>query len=142
MKSLFTILFLISGLTSFCQDDKIAGEYGLKLGNEDTNLFEYNLTLNEDGTFVFHYHSITRKGVPPESHKYGKGTWKSEYGVITFAADKQKDFDEKYTLDFNNSKARFVTKSPRDKTDKIVKTRIKFFQSGITWMQTIDLLKL
>jgi hypothetical protein len=142
MKALVTFLVFISSLTLFSQETKVDGEYALKLGNEDNNLFEYNLTLNQDGTFEFHYHSVARKAIPPEAHKYGKGNWKAEYNIITFSADKQKDFDEKYTLDFNNSKARFVTKSPKDKTDKIVKTRIKFFASDISFMSTIDLLKL
>lgn len=141
MKALFTILILISKLTVFSQADKVAGDYELKLGKQDSNLFEYNLTLNEDGTFLFHYYSNTQKSIPPEVNKYGKGKWTAENNVITFSSDKQKDFDEKYTLDFNNSKARFVTKSPKDQTDKIIKTRIKFFASEISWMATIDLLK-
>ena len=51
-------------------------------------------------------------------------------------------FDEKYTLDFTNSKARFVTKSPRDKSDKIIKTQLKFLESEIFWMRRIDIDKI
>ena len=142
MKVLVSILFLVSNLTLFAQADKVVGDYALKLGKEDSNIFEYNLTLNADGTFLFHYHSITLKGTPPEVNKYGKGKWTVENNVITFSSDKQKDLDEKYTLDFTNSKAMFVTKSPRDQTDKIVKERIKFFESGVTFMKTINLLKI
>jgi hypothetical protein len=40
--------------------------------------------------------------------------------------DKQKILMIKNTLDFSNSKARFITKSPRDKTDQIIKTRLQF----------------
>jgi hypothetical protein len=142
MKSLLTILILIFNLSLFAQADKPTGDYALKLGKEDSNLFEYNLTLNEDGTFLFHYYSNILKGNPPEVNKYGKGKWTMLNNVITFSSDKQKDFDDKNTLDFTNSKARFVTKSPRDQTDKIVKTRIKFFESEISWIKTIDLLKI
>jgi hypothetical protein len=141
MKAFLTILFLISNVSLFAQADKIAGEYALEIGKEDSNLFKYNLTLNEDGTFLFHYYSKILTGIPPEVNKYGKGTWAIENNVITFSADKQKDFDEKNTLDFNNSKARFVTKSPRDQTDTVVKTRVKFFESGISMMKTINMLK-
>lgn len=142
MKALVTILFLISNLLLFAQTDKVTGDYALKLGTKDSNLFEYNLTLKEDGTFVFHYYSNILKANPPEVNKYGKGKWSVQSNVITFSSDKQKDFDEKNTLDFTNSKARFVTKSPRDQTDKIVKTRIKFFESEISWLGTIDMLKI
>lgn len=143
MKSLVTFLFLISNLALLAQADTVPGNYGLKLGKDDNNQFQYELTLNEDGTFTFHYYSKLLNGVPPETHKYGKGKWTlGANNMITFSTDKQKDIDEKYTLDFTNSKARFVTKNPRDKTDKIVHTRIRFFESGIPWMSTIDMLKL
>lgn len=142
MKALFTLLFLISNITAFSQTDKVVGDYALTLGKEDSNLFEYNLTLNEDGTFLFHYHSTILKGIPPETNKYGKGKWTVENNLIKFSSDKQKDFDEKYTLDFTNSKAMFVTKSPRDQTDKIVKERIKFFESEVSFIKTINLLKI
>lgn len=142
MKTFVTILLLISNFSLFAQADKVAGDYALKLGKEDNNLFEYNMTLNEDGTFLFHYYSKILTGIPPEVNKYGKGKWTMQDNLITFSSDKQKDFDEKNTLDFNNTKARFVTKSPRDQTDKIVKVRIRFFESEISWMRTINMLKL
>ncbi len=142
MKTLLTIFILVSNFTLFAQADKVAGDYALTVGKGESNLFEYKLTLNSDGTFLFHYHSFIQTGVPPEANKYGKGKWAVANNVITFSSDKQKDFDEKYTLDFNNSKAMFVTKSPRDQTDKIVKERIKFFESGISFMKTINLLRL
>jgi siroheme synthase len=44
-----------------------------------------------------------------------------------------KDIDDK-TLDFSNSKARFITKSPRDKTDQIKQDsilKIRDFLDGI-----------
>ncbi|MGC4039896.1 MAG: hypothetical protein QM710_03635 [Flavobacterium sp.] len=114
MKALVTFLILVSNLTLFAQADKVAGEYALKVGKEESNLFEYNLTLNPDGTFLFHYHSTILTAIPPEVNKYGKGKWVVANNTITFSSDKQKDLDEKYTLDFTNSKAMFVTKSPRE----------------------------
>lgn len=142
MKSLLTSLLLFVNFTLFAQADTVPGNYGLKLGKEDNNQFQYELALNEDGTFTFHYYSKILNANPPENHKYGKGKWVASNNVITFSSDKQKDIDEKYTLDFTNTKARFVTKNPRDKTDKIVHTRIKFFESEIKIISTVDLLKL
>ena len=131
MKITLTILILISGLTSFSQSDKVAGDYKLTLETKENDLLEYKLTLSPDGTFLFHYYSNIKRGIPPEVNKYGKGKWTIENNVITFSTDKQKDFDEKYMLDFATSKARFIIKSPRDKTDQIVKTRLKFLKSEI-----------
>ncbi|PWA05749.1 hypothetical protein [Flavobacterium laiguense] len=142
MKAIFTILILISNLTLFSQVDKAAGDYLLTLKTKENDLFEYKLTLNEDGTFFFHYYSNIKQGIPPEVNKYGKGKWTIENKVISFFSDKQKDFDEKHTLDFTNSKVRFVIKSPRDKTDQIIKTRLQFLDSEIFWMERIEIFKI
>lgn len=143
MQAIFTILILISSLTSFSQTDEVVGDYALTLGTVGNNeLFEYKMTLSQDGTFSFHYYSYIKNGIPPEKNKYGKGKWTVENKVVSFFSDKQNDLDEKYTLDFTNSKARFITKSPRDQTDQIVKTRLKFLKSEIPWMKTNEMLKI
>ncbi|TRX31150.1 hypothetical protein FNW52_19100 [Flavobacterium sp. ZT3R18] len=142
MKAIFTILILIYNLTLFSQVDKAVGDYLLTLKTTESDLFEYKLTLNEDGTFFFHYYSNIKQGIPPEVNKYAKGKWTIENKVISFFSDKQKDFDEKHTFDFTNSKARFVIKSPRDKTDQIIKTRLTFLESEIFWMERIEIFKI
>jgi hypothetical protein len=131
MKVLFMILILVSGLTSVEQTDKVIGDYKLSIETTDNNAFEYQLSLSQDGTFSFHYYSKMKHGTPPEVNKYGKGKWTVENDLISFFSDKQKDIDKKNTLDFTNSKARFITKSPRDKTDQIIKTRLQFLKSEI-----------
>jgi hypothetical protein len=141
MKLLITTLLLIFNLTLFAQSNNFVGDYTRSLGEEGKHIIEYKLTLNQDGTFVFHSYTKMQGGTPPEVKKYGKGKWSAKDNLITFTSDKKEDFDEKYTLDFNNSKARFVTKNPRDKTDQVVKTRLLFLESAIFWMQRIDLFK-
>ena len=144
MKAIFTILILISNfLTSFSQSAEVVGDYKLILGAEGKNeLLEYKLTLSQDGTFLFHYYSNIKNGIPPIVNKYGKGKWTIENNVVSFFSVKQIDSNEKFNLDFTNTKARFITKSPRDKTDQIVKTRLKFLKSDIVWMSRIEMLKI
>jgi len=142
MKLLITTFLLIFNLTLFAQSNNFAGDYTRALSEEGKHIIEYKLTLNQDGTFVFHSYSKMQGGRPPEVNKYGKGKWSVKDNMITFSTNKQEDFDEKYTLDFNNSAARFVTKNPRDKSDKIVKTRLVFVASEIFWMQRIDIFKI
>jgi hypothetical protein len=125
----------------FSQTEQIAGSYVLNLGNKTDNLFEYELYLNNDGTFTFYYHSFIKTGIPQEKNFYGKGTWTVTNNVVLFSTDSQKDLDQKNTLDFTNSKARFVTKSPRDKTDKVVETKLHFLQTDIPFMSRIALPK-
>ena len=141
MKLLITTFLLIFNLTLFAQSNNLVGDYTRSLSEEGKHIIEYKLTLNQDGTFVFHSYSKMQGGRPPEVNKYGKGKWSAKDNMITFSTNKQEDFDEKYTLDFNNSAARFVTKNPRDKSDKIVKTRLVFVASEIFWMQRIDVFK-
>lgn len=142
MRVLLTFLILVSSLTTFAQTNKVIGDYKLAIETTDNNAFEYQLTLSQDGTFSFHYYSKIKNGTPPEVNKYGKGKWTVENNLISFFADKQKDIDEKNTLDFSNSKARFITKSPRDKTDQIIKTRLQFLKSEIFWMARIEIFKI
>ena len=142
MKILITTFLLIFNLTLFAQSNNFAGDYARSLSEGGKYIIEYKLTLNQDGTFVFHSYSKMQGGRPPEVNKYGKGKWSAKDNMITFSTNKQEDFDEKYTLDFNNSAARFVTKNPRDKSDKIVKTRLAFVASEIPSMQRIDVFKM
>lgn len=142
MKSLFTLLLLLSNLTLFSQSNNVVGDYALTLTTNDNDVLEYKLALAPNGTFTLYYHSTIKRGIPPEAIKEGTGTWNVDNNVISFSSDKLKDLNEKYTLDFTNSKARFITKSLRDKTDKIVPTKLKFLESEIFWMKGIEMLKL
>jgi hypothetical protein len=142
MKLLLTTLLVLFNLTTFAQSNGFSGNYNRTLGKEGDHLIEYKLTLHQDGTFVFHSYSKIKNGFPPEVNKYGKGKWIAKDNVITFSSNKQEDFDEKYTLDFTNSKARFVTKNPRDKSDRIIKTKLTFVESEIFWMQGLDVFKI
>ena len=141
MKSILTFLILIFSTIVFSQSETVAGDYALTLDTNDNNVFEYKLTLSPDGSFFFHYYSRIKQGSPTEVHKYGKGTWTAENNVVSFFSDKAKDLDGKHSLDFADSNARFIIKSPRDKTDKIVKTRLQFLKSEIFWMERIALFK-
>ncbi len=141
MKTLFTFLLFLCTLTSFSQSDKVVGDYNLTMNTTKSDLFEYKLTLWQDGTFLFHYYSNIKKGVPVEVNKFGKGSWTIKGTVISFHADKKYDFDEKHTLDLTNSKARFLVRSDRDKTEQASKTRLQFLQSEIFWIKKIKMNK-
>lgn len=143
MKLLITTLLLISNLTLFAQSNQFVGDYQRSLTDtEGKHIIEYKLTLNQDGTFVFHSYTKLQGGIPPEVNKYGKGKWSSKDNLITFSSNKKEDFDEKYTLDFSNSIARFITKNPRDKSDKIVKTKLTLLESEISWLQRLVFFKI
>ncbi len=140
MKRFLITIFLISTFTLYSQADKITGKYFLELGNEKHQI-EYRLNINSDGTFDFHSYSNNKNGIPPIVHKYGKGTWSADGKVVSFLTNNEKDLDDKHTLNFSASKARFITKPSRNKTDRIIKTRLKFYESEILWIKGLDIFK-
>lgn len=140
MKLIITSLLLLLKLNLFAQSNQFAGDYTRSL-SDDKHKIEYKLTLNQDGTFLFQSYSNMQGGNPEEGNLYGKGKWSTKDNLITFSSDKKTDLDEKYTLDFSHSTARFVTKNPRDKSDKVVKTKLQFLESEIFWMRRIDIFK-
>lgn len=142
MKLLLTILLALLSLTTFAQSNGFPGDYSRTFSQEGDHFIEYKLTLTPDGTFVFHSYSKIKNGIPPEVNKYGKGKWTAKNNVITFSSNKQEDFDVKFTLDFNKTKARFVTKNPRDKSARIIKTKLAFLESEIPWIRKLDIFKI
>ena len=78
------------------------------------------------------------KGMLKEENSYAKGTWTSKNNYIYFHSTKS-DFDNTYTLDFNNSKAVFKTKHPRDKSNRIITPHLIFLESNISWMKRLKM---
>ena len=139
MKYLICFALLISSLLN-AQD--VVGTYELHSKSTDPKNFELKrtLTLNADGTFEYYNYRRVKSGIPPETHTYGKGTWTQNKKVISFSSEAS-DLDDKFTLDFSGTKARFIGKSPRDKSDRIIKTALSFYQSEISWITGMKLLK-
>ncbi|MBT8187561.1 MAG: hypothetical protein KJO73_07725 [Croceitalea sp.] len=135
-------LLLLYNLPILSHTDTIVGDYYCQAGDKDLVFIAYNLTLHQDGTFMFHAYTDHQNSIPPyEENNYGKGTWQADKKVVTFFTDKETDMDEKHTLNFSNSKAHFITKPPRDKTDRVIKTRLKFFESDIFWIKGWEIFK-
>ena len=124
----------------------VAGTYQRKLSSTGPHIINYTLTLNADGTFYFHAYNKIQQGKPQnprfnERNSYAKGTWTLDKKVVSFSTSSS-DFDEKFTLDFNTSKALFISKHPRDKSDKVVETALRFYESEIDWIQSLYILKI
>lgn len=148
MKQIITFFLMITCFGVFGQLDQIPGTYFFEL-EDSPHMIEYTLTLQEDGTFLFHSYRKIVQGIPQEEHKYGKGIWTIEMVqnfsttgfIVSFSTDGVKDIDKKHTLDFSGTKARFISKSQRDKSDKEVIPQLQFFESNISWMERIAINK-
>lgn len=109
----------------------------------DGTIFKWTLTLNEDGTFLYHFlRDLSAISKPnKEENFYGKGTWKTEKNLVFFSSNKETDLDEKYIYDFTNTKARWIKKSPRDLSDKVVKESLLFYESDLWVIERLKFIK-
>jgi hypothetical protein len=53
----------------------------------------------------------------------------------------KKDIDDRHQLDFTGTKARFIIKNPRNLSNKVIKTRLRFYESNIYWIPKTELFK-
>lgn len=136
MKQFLLLIAFTLIISSTLQSQTVDGTYELKVG---TILID-TLILKPDGTFTYHrYQKFDNPN--PDKNLYINGTWKVEKNIVTFYAEVKKDLDSK-PLNFNNSKARFISKSPRDTSDKVVKTALKFYESEIFWIKALEVFKI
>ncbi len=133
MRLLTTLIILASTTFLSAQKTNISGDYQQKLGSGN-HIETFDLTLNKSGTFLFHWYRHSKYGIPKEENKCAKGTWEQNGKLIEFFTT-EKDIDEKHELNFQNSKVRFITKSPRDKSDRIINDALLFYESDIFWMK-------
>ncbi len=125
--------------TAQLTNEDVSGVYEVTYDSTNALIID-KLTLNPDGTFVFHEYDKHDNGLPPERNKYAKGTWRADKMLIYFSSDKT-DFDDTYTLDFNNTKARYIRKSARDLSERNIKTALQFYDSEIFWITGRTLFK-
>lgn len=141
MKFTISALLLFFTFLTSAQPSTFMGTYTHSIGKNSAHSIDYNLTLNTDSTFVFHSFSNNAKGIPPEVHIYGKGHWKAVKNIISFSTNVDQEISQKYSLDFNATKGRYITKSPRDKSDREVKTRLQIYESNIRFLHGTELTK-
>jgi len=127
MKYFLTIFFFTVSLTISAQNNGTAVVYEKTYEINGGGLHKRQLTLHSDGTFIFHSYRKIKAG-SPEENSYAKGSWASKKDLYIFSADPKSDFDEKYTLDFDKSRARVFKDGS-----------IKFLNSAISWVKGMPL---
>lgn len=140
IKHLLIIFTVIFNLTLSAQTEDYFGDYERKSITKKGENFKWMLSLNADGTFLYNFYRNLNCDICTEENFYVKGTWKAKNKLIYFYADKN-DIDETHTLNFNNSKARINSKSPRDKSAKVIKESIRFYSSEESVIKGLELFK-
>lgn len=104
----------------------------------DGNKIKWTVDLKADGTFTYHFFRDVRVSSAASKeveNYYARGTWVLSDKTILFYSEENED------VNLNNSKARYYTKSPRDKTDRIIKTRLRFYESDSPHIKGLELFK-
>lgn len=127
MKYFLTIFLFTVSMAISAQNNGTVVVYEKTYEINGGGLHKRQLTLHSDGTFVFHsYRKI--KASSPEENSYAKGTWNSKKDLYIFSANSDTDFDDKFTLDFDKSRARVFKDGS-----------IKFLNSSIFWVKGMPL---
>lgn len=140
LKQLFFVFCFFICSSVFSQ----SGIYVYEPKNSEGTIIKWTLTLNEDGTFLYHFlrdlSSISKPNI--EENYYGKGTWVLEGKLVILHSNKTDDLNEQYTINLNNSKARYITKSPRDTSDRVIKTALRFYEPEASHIKGLELFKI
>lgn len=124
-------------LFSCYQSQDIAGEYETK-----SRSVRYLLKLYTSGAFHFDsYNNGLKQGLPAEPSISGRGTWSAENDVIYFGTNPDTDTDHNYTLNFNDTKAKFKNESSKNLSNEKAIAKLEFFESGVFWINGIELKK-
>jgi len=138
MKYFLIVVLLTFSLNVVAQ----SGIYAKEPLTKDGSKLKWRLIMHEDGTFLYHFFrdlsAISKAN--EEEHFYGKGTWILDGKSVIFHV-KENDLSGKYTVNLNNSKARYIIKSPRDKSDSAVKTALLFYESETFHIKGLQLYK-
>ena len=141
MKTFLLLIALSASISVIAQWETFAGTYNHHYELQNGGVIEYKLSLNPNGTFSFHNYRKLTCTLCSEENQYGKGNWTSKNNEIYFSTDTEIDLDEKYTLDFNGTKARSNKRSSRNKSAKVVKESIRFYASEIPWLKGWELFR-
>ncbi len=146
MKNSILLGLLFTSIYAFSQ----VGTYIHHPKNNDGTVIKWTLNLNADGTFQYHFLrdlSAVSK-VNNEENFRCDGTWKLEGKSIIFSSEEveivntnKEGHQHKSTLNFNGTKARYITKSPRDTSNRIIKTALLFYESETFHIEGLKLFK-
>ncbi len=136
MKNILFVALMMSCLYSRSQSHDIAGGYETKSASSI-----FLLKLHPDGTFLFDSYNKGFQGLPAEPSMSGRGTWSIAHGIISFETDPEKDINHNYTLNFNDTQAKYTDGISEEPANADTAAKLEFIASGIFWINGIELKK-
>lgn len=140
MKNLIVSILLVVPFLISAQAETYADLYNQVINTDDGVSILYSMELKKDGTFTFRFLRQLSNSQPREN-KYAKGTWSiGSNNVLEFKTDAS-EIDEKYTLNLNDTKARYISKSSRNLSKGEFPTYLQFYESSISWVNSMELVR-
>ncbi|MGK0377060.1 hypothetical protein [Patiriisocius sp. Uisw_017] len=140
MKNLILSIFLVVPFLISAQAETYADLYNQVINTDDGVSILYSMELKKDGTFTFRFLRQLSKSQPKEN-KYAKGTWSiGSNNVLEFKTNTS-EMDEKYTLNLNDTKARYISKSSRNLSKGEFPNYLQFYDSSISWVKSMKLVR-
>jgi hypothetical protein len=140
MKNLILSIFLVVPFLISAQAETHADLYNQVINTDDGVSILYSMELKKDGTFTFRFLRQLSKSQPKEN-KYAKGTWSiGSNNVLEFKTNTS-EMDEKYTLNLNDTKARYISKSSRNLSKGEFPNYLQFYDSSISWVKSMKLVR-
>jgi hypothetical protein len=137
MKTIWITLFLFGTVYVHSQSSPFVGNY--KIEHQAVNgVISYSLALMADGGFLFHSYRKLVCDSCVEENRYGKGKWISEKRIVSFLQEQV----ETNEINLNQAKARLESKSPRDISNRIVETKLLFYDADTPWLKGVKLIKI
>lgn len=130
MTQVIPIFFLFISAINFAQEVDHTGTYYWEVNPTNAGKHTRTLTVNADGTFIFNRYREPDR-LNPDSDIWGKGTWSSKGKYIYFTTDPETELDEKYTLNFTNTKGRWDAR----------KNKLILYESDIFWLRRFTISK-
>jgi len=132
MKKIALILIITFQTALIAQTETVFGNFKKTIDTKSESI-QFQLSLNENGTFVFHYSKNIHCASCSQEELQGKGTWKVKNEAFIFKSKKRKDLNEEYTVNLNNSKAKFENQK--------VNGVLVFFETDLSYLKGIKFIK-
>lgn len=138
MKTILLTLVISFSTLFNCFSQTIEGTYSNIWTSPSGESLSYELTLNEDGTFKF---TSTQSYLSSDvTTMHAEGTWKIQNYLLVLNTEGNSDAKELASR-LNNSKARYVSVSPRNPNFNLMKPSLKFYKSDVFFAKEMALQK-
>ena len=137
---LLIIISFLASCTLLGQTPTLNGNYTREIKTNEGGKISYNLVLEQDSTFTLTYY---RKLATDRAEKttHCEGNWKLLNAKKIELIANTDLFNTPDFINLEDTKAHYITKSLRDKSDRKVPTILKIYQTNVPWFKGIVLEK-